>query len=601
MPGVYYDQYSVEINADPYPVYRRLRDEAPIYYNETHDFFAVSRFEDVEKGLLDAQTYISGRGAILEVIKADIAMPPGVIIFEDPPTHTIHRRLLSRAFTPRRVAELEPKIREFCARSLDPLVGTDRFDFIADLGSQMPMRVIGMLLGIPESDQEAVRDHVDANLRTNEGEPMKVTEGFVTGAMFADYVDWRAEHPSDDIMTELLHVEFADETGNVRNLTRSELLTYLEVLAGAGNETTTRLIGWTAKVLADHPDQRGRARCGSLPGCESHRGDPAVRVARSARREVHRPRGPRRARRVSPGGERDALPPRLGEPGRSSLSGWRLVRHPSKRRPAPHVRQRDTPLHGVCPGADGGLYRPRGGARTLSRVGDRHRACPAVTDVDRSRLGDPAGLRGIAPVTMPAPPLPTPRQYQSPLRRQRAVETRERIIAAGCRLLQGSSVRDWHALTMRSAADEAGVNERTVYRYFGNERGLRDAVMHRLEQEAGVELDGMRLEDLAQVAARILSHVSSYPLRPKPRLDPTLSDANLRQRTALLGALEEPTVRWPEEDRIAAAALFDVLWSVATYERLVSDWDLDRVQAIRTVTWAIGLIQEAVSRGHRPA
>jgi len=253
---VYYDTYDVAINADPYPVYRRLREEAPVYYNDTHDFFAVSHFADVEKGLLDAQTYISGKGGIIELIKADIEMPPGVIIFEDPPTHTIHRRLLSRAFTPRRVAELEPKIREFCANSLDPIMGTDRFDFIADLGARMPMQVISMLLGIPESDQEAVRDHVDANLRTEAGEPMQVSENFVTGAMFADYVDWRAEHPSDDIMTELLHVEFVDETDTVRKLTRNELLTYLEVLAGAGNETTTRLIGWTAKVLADHPDQR---------------------------------------------------------------------------------------------------------------------------------------------------------------------------------------------------------------------------------------------------------------------------------------------------------------------------------------------------------
>jgi cytochrome P450 len=253
---VYYDTYDVAINADPYPVYRRLREEAPVYYNDTHDFFAVSHFADVEKGLLDAQTYISGKGGIIELIKADIEMPPGVIIFEDPPTHTIHRRLLSRAFTPRRVAELEPKIREFCANSLDPIMGTDRFDFIADLGARMPMQVISMLLGIPESDQEAVRDHVDANLRTEAGEPMQVSENFVTGAMFADYVEWRAEHPSDDIMTELLNVEFVDETDTVRKLTRTELLTYLEVLAGAGNETTTRLIGWTAKVLADHPDQR---------------------------------------------------------------------------------------------------------------------------------------------------------------------------------------------------------------------------------------------------------------------------------------------------------------------------------------------------------
>ena len=315
MDDVYYDQYSVEINANPYPVYRRLREETPLYYNDTHDFFAVSRFEDVEKGLLDAQTYISGKGAILEVIRADIDIPPGVIIFEDPPTHTIHRRLLSRAFTPRRVVELEPKIREFRAHSLDPLVGSDRFDFIADLGAQMPMRVIGMLLGIPESDQEAVRDHVDANLRTNEGEPMQVTQNFVTGAIFADYVDWRAEHPSDDIMTELLTTEFTDETGTVRRLTRTELLTYIEVLAGAGNETTTRLIGWTAKVLADHPDQRARAREGPLAHCERHRGDPTLRVSRPPCGQVRRAGGPQRARHHGPRRQCDALPAGLRQPG----------------------------------------------------------------------------------------------------------------------------------------------------------------------------------------------------------------------------------------------------------------------------------------------
>jgi cytochrome P450 len=253
---VYYDPYDVDINADPYPTYRRLREEAPLYYNDVHDFYALSRFEDVEKGMLDAPTFISGRGGIIELIKANVEMPKGILIFEDPPTHTIHRRLLARAFSPRRVAELRPKIRDFCVRCLDPLVGADRIDFIADLGSKMPMQVIGMLLGIPETDQEAVRKGVDANLRTKEGEPMKIRENFVTGAMFADYVEWRAEHPSDDIMTELLTTEFTDETGSVRTLTRSEVLTYIEVVAGAGNETTNRLIGWTAKLLSDHPDQR---------------------------------------------------------------------------------------------------------------------------------------------------------------------------------------------------------------------------------------------------------------------------------------------------------------------------------------------------------
>jgi cytochrome P450 len=157
-PEVYYDPYDFEIDADPYPVWKRLRDERPLYYNERYDFFAVSRFVDVERALVDWRTYISGRGTVLEIIRSGMQMPPGSFIFEDPPTHDVHRSLMSRVFTPRKVAAIEPKVREFCARSLDPLVGAGGFDFIADLGAQMPMRTIGMLLGIPESDQEAIRE-----------------------------------------------------------------------------------------------------------------------------------------------------------------------------------------------------------------------------------------------------------------------------------------------------------------------------------------------------------------------------------------------------------------------------------------------------------
>jgi cytochrome P450 len=254
---VHFDPYDVELNADPYPMFARLREEAPLYHNEQHDFHALSRFDDVSKTLVDHETFSSARGAILELIKANIDIPKGVVIFEDPPIHDIHRKLLARMFTPRKISELEPKIRQFCAQSLDPLTGSGRFDFVADLGAQMPMKVIGMLLGIPEHDQEAVRDRANDQLRTEAGQPMKAAEqGIVVGQHFAAYIDWRAEHPSDDIMTELLNVEFEDETGTVRRLTREELLVYLNVVAGAGNETTTRLIGWAGKVLAEHPDQR---------------------------------------------------------------------------------------------------------------------------------------------------------------------------------------------------------------------------------------------------------------------------------------------------------------------------------------------------------
>jgi len=254
---VRFDPYDVELITDPYPMFARLRDEAPLYYNDEYDFFAVSRYADVNKALVDQATFSSARGAILELIKANLEIPPGMVIFEDPPIHDVHRKLLSRMFTPRRIAALEPMIRQFCAQCLDPLVGSGRFDFVSNLGAQMPMKVISMLLGIPEDDQEYIRDRGNAQLRTEAGKPMRAAErGLSVGQQFEAYIDWRAEHPADDIMTELLNVEFIDETGTKRRLTREEILVYLNVVAGAGNETTTRLIGWAGKVLAEHPGQR---------------------------------------------------------------------------------------------------------------------------------------------------------------------------------------------------------------------------------------------------------------------------------------------------------------------------------------------------------
>jgi cytochrome P450 len=255
---IYYDPYDFEIDNDPYPIWKRMREERPLYHNEKYDFYALTRFEDVEPALVDWETYRSGRGSILELIRADFDVPSGLVLFEDPPAHDAHRGLMSRVFTPKKMNALEPKVRAFCARSLDPLVGTGGFDFVRDLGAQMPMRTIGLLLGIPEQDQEAIRDRLDEGLRLEDGEAPGVSadDAAATAELFGDYVDWRAEHPSDDLMTELLNAEFEDEAGTRRRLTRAEVLTYVNLIAGAGNETTTRLIGFTGKVLADHPDQR---------------------------------------------------------------------------------------------------------------------------------------------------------------------------------------------------------------------------------------------------------------------------------------------------------------------------------------------------------
>src|SRR6267378_6633099 len=231
---IYYDPYDFDIDVDPYPVWKRMRDETPLYYNEQYDFYAVSRFDDVERCSVDWRTYISGKGSVLEMIKSGVDIPPGTILFEDPPAHDLHRSLLSRVFTPRRIADLEPKVRGFCAATLDPLVGSGGFDFISDLGAQMPMRTIGMLLGIPEADQEAIRDQIDDGLRLKEGtapDPngaMTVTSGHI----FAEYIDWRAEHPSDDLMTDLLNAQIEDDGGGPRPLTRTEVLTYTSMIAG---------------------------------------------------------------------------------------------------------------------------------------------------------------------------------------------------------------------------------------------------------------------------------------------------------------------------------------------------------------------------------
>ena len=252
----YWDPYDAQLVQDPYPVFKRLREETPLYYNDKYDFYAVSRYDDVQQVLRDRDTFSSARGAVLEFIKANAPIPSGVFIFEDPPLHTIHRGLLTRVFTPKQMNALEPLIREYCAKALDPLMGTGKLDFVADLGAQMPMRVIGMLLGIPEEDQQAVRERADAGIRTEPGKPQDFTNHSFTGEGFDEYLDWRVKYPSNDLMTQLLVAEFVDETGRTRRLTREEVLIFINVLAGAGNETTNRLIGWAGKLLAEHPDQR---------------------------------------------------------------------------------------------------------------------------------------------------------------------------------------------------------------------------------------------------------------------------------------------------------------------------------------------------------
>jgi cytochrome P450 len=255
-PPLGWDPYDQRHFPNPYPMLNRIREERPLYYNEQYDFYAVTRYDDCLRVLGDRDAFISGKGGVIETMKSQASIPSGLFIYEDPPLHTEHRSLLARVFTPKRMAALEASIRDFCALALDPLVGVGKFDVIEHLGSEMPMRVIGMLLGIPEADLKAAQHRVEEQMRTEPGKPLPASGSGFSGDPYAEYVDWRIKKPSDDLITDLINVEYTTSRGETKKLTRDEVLVLVNLLFGAGNETTNRLIGWTAKLLAEHPDQR---------------------------------------------------------------------------------------------------------------------------------------------------------------------------------------------------------------------------------------------------------------------------------------------------------------------------------------------------------
>ena len=273
-------------------------------------------------------------------------------------------------FTPRRVNGLEPKIREYCATRLDPTVGTGTFDFIHDLGAYMPMRTIGMLLGIPEADQEALRERIDKGLELESSEMPdmleKMANGVAQSEIFGDYVDWRMQNPSDDLMTELLNGEYEDIDGERKKLTREEVLNFINLLSGAGNETTTRLIGWTGKTLAEHPDQ--------LRAVVEDR-DLVPKVIEEVLR--YEAPSPVQARFVThdvelhgqtvPEGSAMVVINGSGQPRRPPLRRRRLVRHPPHHRPPPLLRVRHPLLPGRGARSPRGAHRPRRGPQPLPR------------------------------------------------------------------------------------------------------------------------------------------------------------------------------------------------------------------------------------------
>lgn len=255
---LYWDPFDVEIDWDPYEIWRRLRDEQPVYRNDRYDFWALSRYADVAEASRDPATFLSGHGTVLEIMGPELRQP-GLIIFTDPPEHSSFRALVSRAFTPRRVARLEERVRSVCADLLDPLEGQDVFDYVTDFGAVLPSRVISMLLGVPDSDQPAVLATIERLFHLEPGAGM--VNDVSLGATIelhrylSEQLEERRRRPRDDLLTALTEVEVEDD-GRSRRLSAEESAAFANLLISAGTETVGRLLGWAAVVLDDFPDQR---------------------------------------------------------------------------------------------------------------------------------------------------------------------------------------------------------------------------------------------------------------------------------------------------------------------------------------------------------
>ena len=259
---LYWDPFDVDIDTNPYECWRRLRDEAPVYRNERYDFWALSRFADVQAASADPRTFISSRGTVLELMGSDMANT-NMIIFMDPPEHDSLRALVSRAFTPKRVSALEQQIRAVCASLLDPLVGAHGFDYVQDFGAQLPSTVISMLLGVPDSERKEVLHHIDTIFHIEPGVGMVNDISVGAQIWLMEYISAKLKErrtdPRDDLFTALVEAEIPDEAGGSRRLTDLEAAAFGNLLVSAGTETVARLLGWAAVVLDEHPAQRAEA------------------------------------------------------------------------------------------------------------------------------------------------------------------------------------------------------------------------------------------------------------------------------------------------------------------------------------------------------
>jgi len=272
---VEFNPLSAEFFDDPYDTYRRLRDEAPVYHNEQFGFWALSRFDDVVAAHRDWQTFSSAHGLTLDQL-TDPDNPFGgtSIIMMDPPEHDRLRKLVSRVFTPRAVAALEPLVREIVCSYLDPIGDRDRFDAVADFAAPFPVEIIAAILGVPKADRQQIRIWTDMMLHREPDDPRPSKEGIEASlhhvVYFLELIKEKRAHPADDMLTRLTEVEVdraeLGEDGGPSKLTDDEIAGFATLLAAAGSETVTKLIGSGVVLFDRNPAEwqkilDDRARC----------------------------------------------------------------------------------------------------------------------------------------------------------------------------------------------------------------------------------------------------------------------------------------------------------------------------------------------------
>jgi cytochrome P450 len=272
--AVEFDPFSDEYFGDPTEVYRRLRDEAPVYHSERYGFYALSRFDDVVSAHRDWQGFSSAHGVDLSTLSTDPELIRSfrMIIMMDPPEHDRFRKLVSRVFTPRAVTALEPMIREVVVGFLDRLDGDAVFDAVADFSAPFPVEIISRMLGVPEDMRQQVREWIDVSLHRERGQMDPTPEGLAaamaSGAYFYELAAAKRRDPADDMLSRLTQVTVDRGDGSETGLDDAEIAGFAGLLGGAGAETVTKLVGNAVVLFSRHPDQwrRVAADPATIPG-----------------------------------------------------------------------------------------------------------------------------------------------------------------------------------------------------------------------------------------------------------------------------------------------------------------------------------------------